>query len=97
MVLFTAICNGYLFESGKLVVAEDEDYKVEKLGINVAEYSAKNGKLTVVGQDKALGLSGKMVIVDRNGKIKKSSSSKGIVINGVTYYIKDYVASTTKQ
>ena len=92
-----AICNGYLFENGKLVVAEDEDYKAEKLGTKVAEYSAKNGKLTVVGQDKSLGLSGEWVVVDRNGKIKKSSSSKGIVINGVTYYIKDYVASTTKQ
>ena len=92
-----AICSGYLFKDGKLVVAEDDDYRAVKLeGATPVQYTSKSGKLTVLGLDNNKYLKkvveDAMVIVDRNGKLKKSSS-KGITIGQYTYKLDNYVVT----
>ena len=88
-----AICDNYLFENGELVVAEDGDYRVVELDTASAvyQYTVKSGKLTAKAFQAEAATSKIKVVVDKNGRLKKSTSSKGVLADDGHYYVlKDY-------
>ena len=99
-----ALYGDYLYKDGELVVAEDGDTYTY---IDLKDQSNKIRQYTVKGSkvEKYTSTSGKelnpspasatyyYVVVDKNGKVKKNSSSKGLTIEDLTFVIDTYIAT----
>ena len=91
-----AMYGEYLYEDGVLVIAQDgAANEAIPLTASLNQYTIKGSKVGTTATEVYDGEepSTAWVIVDRNGKVKKSSSSRGFAIEDMKYDIKNYVAT----
>ena len=100
-----AMYGEYLYEDGVLVTAQDgAAYEPIKLTATLKQYTIKGSKVGT--EEKATTLYDKeedkndvqeYIIVDRNGKVKKSSSSRGFAVEDQKFDITDYIATVHEE